>query len=413
MKAFGAELRRRRLQAGMSLGNLARLIHFDRGYLSRVERGERGPSSVMARQCDAVFEANGELVHLAMENGKRQVPVPQDGSRPVGRERHDTKLEAQFNRISSAATNWISPANGQGIIADKNLVSQTRATFDLLRQQGHTTSPRLLLPTLAAQFGTLYQVAGTAESPIRERLLGLAAHFVEYAGWMAQESGDERASLSLTATAKRLARTAGELRLAAYTLVRRADVALYQGRSRDVIDLAEEAETDRCACVRVRTLAAQRAAQGYAMAGQRDECVRALERAALAGMGARACDDAIPLGSTSLGQLTTAIEGWCFYDLGQPARAAAALSRALAEVPHTAHRARALYGVRLAMSHAANGDIDLACTDADDALTNAQLVDSASTRHELRKLGALLRRWPSKPTVHDIQTRINLELCPR
>src|SRR5690349_1632136 len=76
---FGRELRRLRGAAGLSLGALARATHFDKGYLSRVETGERTPSTQLARLCDQTLGTGGYLTRLLLA-----VPVLDD-TQPIGR----------------------------------------------------------------------------------------------------------------------------------------------------------------------------------------------------------------------------------------------------------------------------------------------------------------------------------------
>ncbi len=65
-KGFGDELRRRRTAASLSLRDLAGLVHYSRGYLSKVETGQASASIQLARLCDAALQAGGELVALAI-----------------------------------------------------------------------------------------------------------------------------------------------------------------------------------------------------------------------------------------------------------------------------------------------------------------------------------------------------------
>ncbi|MGX9890511.1 nSTAND1 domain-containing NTPase [Streptomyces sp. NPDC002276] len=75
-KTFGTELRRHRGLAGLSLTQLAALIHYSRGHISRVENGEKRPSEEFARACDQVLRAEGELLVLAAGPGPGQCPYP-------------------------------------------------------------------------------------------------------------------------------------------------------------------------------------------------------------------------------------------------------------------------------------------------------------------------------------------------
>ncbi|MGC5562933.1 helix-turn-helix domain-containing protein [Streptomyces sp. FR-108] len=74
--ALGAELRRRRVAAGLSLSELAHKVHCSRSFLSRVETGKRRASVELAQLCDQVLDANGALTDLAP-------PSPESLPRPV------------------------------------------------------------------------------------------------------------------------------------------------------------------------------------------------------------------------------------------------------------------------------------------------------------------------------------------
>jgi transcriptional regulator with XRE-family HTH domain len=63
--AFGEMLRQLREEHGISLSAFADSIHYNKGYLSRVERGLQSPSEDVARLCDAALNARGDLVAAA------------------------------------------------------------------------------------------------------------------------------------------------------------------------------------------------------------------------------------------------------------------------------------------------------------------------------------------------------------
>lgn len=62
---FGPELRRLRVEAGLTLTEFSVALNYDKGHLSKVERGERSASPELARRCDAFLGADGELQRLA------------------------------------------------------------------------------------------------------------------------------------------------------------------------------------------------------------------------------------------------------------------------------------------------------------------------------------------------------------
>jgi transcriptional regulator with XRE-family HTH domain len=52
MAMFGEILRRLRTEQGISLGQLALRVHYNKGYLSRIENEQKAPSEDLARACD-------------------------------------------------------------------------------------------------------------------------------------------------------------------------------------------------------------------------------------------------------------------------------------------------------------------------------------------------------------------------
>ncbi|WP_308433547.1 nSTAND1 domain-containing NTPase [Streptomyces netropsis] len=70
-EGFGECLRRLRGEAGMSLAALSRLAHYSRGYLSKVENGQKPPTAELARSCDDALNAGGVLVRLALDRDGR------------------------------------------------------------------------------------------------------------------------------------------------------------------------------------------------------------------------------------------------------------------------------------------------------------------------------------------------------
>ncbi len=65
MTTFGEKLRRARVDRGLSLTELAQRAHYNKGYLSRLESGQKPPSEEAARACDNALDARGELIAAA------------------------------------------------------------------------------------------------------------------------------------------------------------------------------------------------------------------------------------------------------------------------------------------------------------------------------------------------------------
>jgi helix-turn-helix protein len=419
--SFGSELRRRRMAANLSLSALAARTHYTKGYLSKIESGTKPAGPDLARRCDAALDAHGELAAL--------VPRPAPGGPPPyeppeGDDTWTVTFDADGSARFSPSSGTAEPAaplsldataKGLAAAAGADRIGATlavfRAQFDQVRQLGRWASPALVLPTVIAQTHTLRGLAAAAREPERGRLLFLAARYAEFAGWMAQEAGDERAAAWWTRLSVRIAAPTGDAVLAVYSLVRQAEISLYRDDAVGVTALARQAQDAAGVPARVLGLAAQREAQGHALFGDYDECRRTLDRATelFASAPVERPDEPI-LGSSTVPDLNLMVTGWCLYDLGRPAEAAALLDREVPGIATTALRSRVRFGVRRALAHATAGEIDQACVLAGELLDLIDVVDSATVRTDLRRLVHTLAHWHTHAPVREIYPRLTVAL---
>jgi transcriptional regulator with XRE-family HTH domain len=287
---FGEDLRRRRLEAGLTLTCLARLVHYSKGQLSKVERGIKMPSRDLARLCDVALDAGGALAALFREK-------PNETGSAFAADDHCE--EVWLMRLSADGQSWFQPMSRRQVIAggaaympglssgrqkvsggvdDTTLVGVFRSLFDQYRQLGQAIDPVLLLPALIAQSRTLQELSESTGPRARQGLLILGSRYAEYIGWLVQEAGNDHAALWWTRRAADLAAEGDDPHLAVYGLVRHALITLYRRDARQTIELARRAQ-DIQGPPRIRGLAAQREAQGHALAGDYDACMQSLERA--------------------------------------------------------------------------------------------------------------------------------------
>lgn len=425
---FGASLRERRLAAGMSISELARRVHFSKGHLSKVENGRQPPAPDLARMCDSVLEAGGALVALTMRpaGSQRSEPAfdapfldaPSAGkpafdstaidASPFGAPVFDTPAfsERGFNgaALDGSGLRDFTPRSAARkpqlpVDPDASVVPALRSAFHATRQLGMVTSPIVVLPSVIAQVQTLRLLAAGAGEPQRAELYVLASRIAEYAGWMYQETGDDPRALWWTDYATSLALAGNDRIMASYALFRHAEIALYQQDALGTIDLARQAQRDPLAGSRVLGLAARCEAQGHALAGDLASHERALDRAAqLLVDDASGVSGGPILGSSSVHDQIALASGWARYDLGRPGEAADILDRAVPLIPAAGRRARARYGARRVLAHAANDEIDHACDLLIAVLDDAAHVDSATIRLDLRQIArALSRRHSHQP----------------
>jgi transcriptional regulator with XRE-family HTH domain len=427
-RLFGAELRRRRLTAGLSLEAMAKQVNYTKGYLSKIETGSKPASVDLARRFDAALAAGGELAALvgprrveaarqaagvddAFDDGEDEVWIlmTPNGAVVVPVSRRQALAMGGVALAGLGIGLGTRSAAGPGMAsaaeADSTLAG-FRRVFEEIRRLGRTVSPASVLPTIASQTQSLRGLAEAAAGAARTRLVKLASRHAEYAGWMAQEAGDERMAVWWTAKAVDLAHAAGDDELAAYALVRRANITLYRDDAVATIELARLAREQPGISARVQGLAAQREAQGHALNGDYDACARALDAAADLLDRPAAPSEEPPLGSSSVPGLSALVRGWCLYDLGRTREAAAVLDQEVPRIAADSARSAARFGARRALAHAASGDLDHACDLVEETLALAGPVDSATIRLDLRRFAQTARRWQSRPRVRELQPRL-------
>jgi transcriptional regulator with XRE-family HTH domain len=419
--AFGAELRRRRIAAGLTLGQFARQLHYSKGYLSKIETGEKPAGPDLARRCDAALEADGELAALVPPRRSPAEPPPDEpehgnevwmmtlapdgGSQFVPVNRRDALIAGVTSLVGLAV---MRPRPAVAARQD-GAVAAFDSMFQQYRQLGQVASPGVVLPPLIAQTNAIRGCATAASGADRAALFALAGRYAEYTGWMAQESGDDRASEWWTRLAVELAAAGGDASMAAYAQVRQALITLYRDDATQTVDLARRAAGGPGVPPRIRGLAAQREAQGYALAGQERECRLALDRAAALLTAAPATAEPV-IGWATVTDPVSLVTGWCLHDLGHARRSAEILGASVARIPKTAHRNQARFGARYALALAGDGEIDEACAVAQGVLDHAELVDSATIRVDLRRLSRTLARWRSHLPVRELAPRLTAAL---
>jgi hypothetical protein len=290
--------------------------------------------------------------------------------------------------------------------ADPNvLLTLFGARFDQARSLGQVLSPALVLPGLISETHMLTGIARHTPPDDGAALWRLAAQFAEFVGWMVQELGDDKEAMWWTARAVRMAAIGGDDSLRPYALFRRSDITLFgDDDPLRTLDLAHRAQADPAATTRVRGLAAEREAQGYALLGDPDACFRALDRSAtLLDEAKQATTGAPVLGTTRTPDPTVLARGWCLFDLGRPAAAAALLETGIARFAPGASRARARYGMRTALAHMTADEVDRACEIVYWLAPDLRQIDSATIRHDMRMLNREFRRRATQPKVRDLQ----------
>lgn len=412
---FGTELRRRRLAAGLSLAGLGTLVHYNKSYLSKIENGIQTPPVDLARRCDVALGADGALAAL----------VPHAGSACAGSAPGPDSDDVWTLTLSNDGMNHFVPAGWRSVptmdgalgfsipyrdisaaVTDEATCAIFRSLFHECVRLTEIVGASAAMPTVIAQVHVLRNLAGKAPKTARERLLILAGRYAEYAGWLAQQCGDNRGAQWWTSLTTRIAVQAGIPDLDAFAHARQAEIALHEDNAIRSVLLAQHAQRDSRIRPRIRGFAALREAQALALMGAYDDCQWALDKARIA----LEADDGAQLGGLPVppfgSSVPGGVTGWCMHDLGRLRDATAILDREVAFIPKSYRHAAGRYQLRRVLAHAASGEVDHACALAGDLLDRADLVGSAVIRRDVRDLSRTLSRWHTHKPVRDLYPRL-------
>lgn len=366
---FGMLMMRLRLARGWSLAQLAARTKVSRSYLGNLELGRRrNPSEAVASACDAALGADGALILHA-------------GTRPPAR-------EWQLGTPSAGA---YEPDTVQD---PELLLDACRAEFTVLRSDAQKRPPGYVLPRLVRGAWSLASKAASMQGSLGQELWLLAARYGEFTGWMYQEADDEGAARCWTDRAAQWALRSGNTDMGGYQWERYSLLALYRADGAATIELARRVAEVRLTSTRVRALAQLREAQGHALLGAHHACQRSLERArTLITHGPAPYPHGSSWGPNTIADDCTLVEAWCLVDLGLHGAAAERFGPNPGQgVPAGATRTRVRFAVRGAVALAAAGRIEQACRLLEGILAEAEQVDSATIRTDLRRVAAVLNR---------------------
>ena len=141
--------------------------------------------------------------------------------------------------------------------------------------------PRRLIGPVLAQIDVLDDLRRSARPPYADPLLQLLARYGEMAGWLLQDSGHLDAAAAWSRRAGEWAQCAGDVNMAAYMLVRQANIAALADDHAGVVQLAAAARRiPGPVDPKLTALALQQQARGHARLAEHSDCFTLLDQAA-------------------------------------------------------------------------------------------------------------------------------------
>ncbi|MFJ8582641.1 hypothetical protein [Micromonospora sp. NPDC093277] len=293
-------------------------------------------------------------------------------------------------------------------------VAPRRVTPDLLQflrrsLRDHYTAdnllgPRALLPAITAHADTIEQMARETSGQPLDDLLRVGAGYAEFAGWLHQDAGDAEGATAWYRRALEWAEAGQDDRMAGFVLTRRAVQAISARNGAHAARLASAAQRDRGPeTLRIRAIAAQTEALGYAVHGDGGEADRALDLAETllddGGAGTPLEGDPSDGRYCDLRLYLSISRAKCHLELGRASAAVSAFTTVLNTLPPDYHRDRGQYLSRLAQAYVLAGSPEEACACAEESFAIAVTTGSSRTLNDLRNLLGQLRPWASFPAV--------------
>jgi hypothetical protein len=405
---FTAVARRHRERAGIGVRKLARTVHRDPGYISKILSGQRPCDPALARSIDDALGAGGEII--AVVDAQPSQPAPKERimiADPGAAPRRDFVVLAASVTSLLEVLRFASPGvrSTKGIPVDEATVGALEQVMSSYRQMYQSVGARNLLEPVCGALGLL---AGIAPSAGRHRdtvvsLIGQAASLA--AGMLLLDQGDYPAASRYATLASRAAAQSGDREVAAITLAIRAFQGAYSGDPGAGVDFAAAA-SDAAAGAHPRTRGWVSAVESemHAIAGDEPEAMRALAAAETALAGPMPETPWKGIGAFTPAKLT-AYRGSALMRLHRCGLAQAALLDALDQLDPVQAKHRCTAHVDLASAYARDGRPDQAASHASFAL---DIIDETGHTESLRRVAGVYTavRRTGIPAARDLGSRL-------
>jgi transcriptional regulator with XRE-family HTH domain len=449
-RRLGAELRRRRLAAGLTQQPLADRIGYDRSYLSQVETGTQVPAEQFILLCERELAAGGKLLGmfrelLAEREARRQeahaerwragaggktaiervspivVPTSSGGlATPAGDPSNSDMERRPFFRVLGAAGGavlaetlgvelWDLARAMQASNVSDDMLDAMEASVLRLHQVHARLSPIAMLPHLHEHLRAVTSLLQQSQ-PIRQRrrLCSIAGHLAGLRAWATFDLADRQGARSWYELALQPAAEAEDDALCGWILGAWSLLPSYDGEPADALIL-----------IRRGQLHAMRSVDASVQAW-----LSALEARAHAGLGAtRAFRDAQDAANQAIDRTrpeqrrhgmdfdrnrldVTYYEGTSLVTLRQPERAQPILDHSL-EVQGQGHvKAHSILQLALATTYVQQREVERACEVAVQALDLPSDQRIGPIDQRARDLLRELELWRSTPAVTTLAERV-------
>lgn len=289
---------------------------------------------------------------------------------------------------------------------DAQTIEHFEAVLWHCERQDDALGPRGVLDTVITQRNLLGSLLPDCPEALRPRLLSVLSSASRQAGWLSFDLNDFGSAEYFYENARALAHEAENVELGALILCGMSHSAAWQRKPRISIDHAAAARewANRTDDMRLRAYCADITAKAYSAAGQRDECLTALDAAeAMLARAGEQRSDFIYFYDQGAHSLNC---GQCHLKLHDADRAAAYAQQSLATLAPSFNRFVAFTSVNLGRAYAQSGEVGEAARLLGDAGEIAARNSSARLIKILRQSRAELAPWQSSSAVRTLDDRL-------
>ncbi|TNY38251.1 helix-turn-helix domain-containing protein [Thermomonospora catenispora] len=256
---FGEKLRALMADREIGVRELARLVPYDPGNLSKVVNDRKNPSAKLAERLDEILNANGELIAL------RPVPPPR---------------QLMNGNLTPDDAERIGSALARPSRLDRGVVNSLATVLAGQRRLEDAIGPGGLLVPVAGQLSAITSMLKEASGPHHRPLGRLVAEWTTYTGWLYAALRQDEKALTLFGRAEDLADEFEDGTIAALATSFRGYVARQQRRPCAVVRASMAALATPGGHPIQQTFDLLQAAQGYAALGETEQARKLLDQAA-------------------------------------------------------------------------------------------------------------------------------------
>lgn len=347
------------------------------------------------------------------ENGKRAVP---DRLKPIFREAFQaTDEELRFTEPAKSSSIVTPPALSADHLRSSApvIISSLQLTLSANVQADALIGPVYLLPAVEAQLPVIEQICRETRGADHEEALRFGSRFMQFCGWLYQDSGDYECAMYWTDRSLEYAAELDDRQVISYVLMRKSNIATDSGNPGYGHGRANAAlKRDYELTPRLRAVALRQRAIAYAMLNEPVNFAQDVENALIHATIGESQDEAdlAPYCTPSYVQMEAGA-AWLRLNAASSAIPVFEDSRTQwSAVEQT--RDRALCLARLATAYAATGEPELACSAAEDLISVADGLGSARVTAQIAALRTSLSQWHKDQDVADLLHRLQTFKVP-